>query len=385
MRDKKGFTLIELIAVIAVLAIIALIIVPTITTMMKETRKNAFEDTAYGLIKAANQYHTKKDLLSDKASETVFEFPNKVEGLEVTGELPESGYIKIDKDGKVTLAISNGRYCATKTESETKVTVTDDVETCGLSNEENNGGNNPNTLTSLATTETGVSIPTCVTKKTTCAAGEKVAIKVNDTDVYNFYVIDDNNSNVTLIMDRNIGSQVAWTSKSDYTTAGGSTTDYGDYGNNNLGPITVLNYLNIQTSSWNNIGPIESYTYDNNLNGTANKYGYQKLTITNGTGVLTSQDGTKNTTLAGTMRARLLTNEEASTLKTNNNGTMPTWLYENLSSSNTTAAPYGYWLLTAYPFTSSDGRSMNYSGNISFNFVYNDSVYGARPVIELSK
>ena len=375
MKKNKGFTLIELIAVIAVLAIIALIIVPTITTMMKETRKNAFEDTAYGLIKAANQYHTKKDLLSDKASETIFEFPNNVEGLELTGELPESGYIKIDKDGKVTLVISNGRYCATKRESETKVTVTEDVENCTLNR----------TLTQLATTETGVEIPACITNKTTCAAGEKVAIKVNDTDVYTFYVIADSGDKLALIMDRNIGSKVAWSSKIDYTTAGGSETDYGSSGNNNLGPITALNYLNSQTANWNNIDPIESYTYANNLNGTTNSYGYQKLIVTNGTGVLTSQDGTKNTTLAGTMRARLLTYEEANTLKTNNNGTMPTWLYENLSGSNTTAAPYGYWLLTAYLSHSGYGRRMSCSGDINYHNVYHVSSDGARPVIELSK
>ena len=56
---------------------------------------------------------------------------------------------------------------------------------------------------------------------------------------------------------------------------------------------------------------VDCIEYINNLNGIANQYGYQKLSITNGTGVLTSRDGSITTTLTGTMRARLLTYDEA--------------------------------------------------------------------------
>ena len=62
-----------------------------------------------------------------------------------------------------------------------------------------------------------------------------------------------------------------------------------------------------------------SYEYKNNPDetGATKQYGYQKLNITNGVGILTSQDGS-TTKLTGTMRARLLTYEDANRLRTNN-------------------------------------------------------------------
>jgi len=219
-----------------------------------------------------------------------------------------------------------------------------------------------------------------------CPNGTLVNVQVNDSQYYNFYVINDTGTKLTLIMDRNIGSPVAWVSKSDYTAVGGSETDFGGNGNTNLGPITVLNYLNSQTSSWTNILGISSYKYDNNLNGTKYSYGYQKLVVTNGTGVLTSQEGTINTTLTGTMRARLLTYDEYSSLKTANSNITPTWLYENLSSTNTLGQPYGYWFLTAAwddPWLAWGAYVSGYHGD--GNFVYPEADIGARPVIEISK
>ena len=330
MKKNKGFTLIELIAVIAVLAIVALIIVPTISKMMKETRKNAFEDTAYGLIKAGQQYYAKNDMLDDKITDIMFEFPNKVQGLEITGELPESGYMKIDKDGNITLAISNGRYCVTKKSSETKVTVTGDLENCTLEK----------TLTALATTETGVEIPTCITNKTVCTGETLVAIKVNNTDVYNFYVIADNNTEVTLIMDSNLGSTVSWYSDDEY---------------NSNGPITAINYLDELTDDeWSNI-PSKAYTYSGiGDDGTTRVY----------------EDITR------TMRARMITYAEVNAIKIANNGILPSYMHGGGSR---------YWTSTASAVDSNGAWDVSYNGGLGYinvNYVYGD---GLRPVITLSK
>lgn len=51
--NKKGFTLIELLAVIVILAIIALIAVPQILNILNRARRSAAEDSAYGILKAA--------------------------------------------------------------------------------------------------------------------------------------------------------------------------------------------------------------------------------------------------------------------------------------------------------------------------------------------
>ena len=52
MKKKRGFTLIELLAVIVILAIIALIAIPIILNMIKQARKAAAIDTAYGYVKS---------------------------------------------------------------------------------------------------------------------------------------------------------------------------------------------------------------------------------------------------------------------------------------------------------------------------------------------
>ena len=54
---KKGFTLIELLAVIVILAIIALIATPIIVGVINDAKKNAFKDTAYGIIEAGKLYY----------------------------------------------------------------------------------------------------------------------------------------------------------------------------------------------------------------------------------------------------------------------------------------------------------------------------------------
>lgn len=53
---KKGFTLIEVLAVIVILAVIALITVPLIMNVLDKAKKGAFEDSAYGIIKAKELY-----------------------------------------------------------------------------------------------------------------------------------------------------------------------------------------------------------------------------------------------------------------------------------------------------------------------------------------
>lgn len=57
MRKKKGFTLIELLAAIVILAIISLIAIPIIINITKNSRKNAFKDSVYSLIRAVKYYY----------------------------------------------------------------------------------------------------------------------------------------------------------------------------------------------------------------------------------------------------------------------------------------------------------------------------------------
>ena len=77
IRNKKAFTLIELLAVIVILAIIALIAVPTVMNIITKAQKSAFKDSAYGVIKAGELYYT--NMLLEPAGMTsnkTFTFPD---------------------------------------------------------------------------------------------------------------------------------------------------------------------------------------------------------------------------------------------------------------------------------------------------------------------
>ena len=60
MRNKKAFTLVELLGVIVVLAILALITIPIISNVINDVRIKSLRDRAYGLIEASNLYYVSK-------------------------------------------------------------------------------------------------------------------------------------------------------------------------------------------------------------------------------------------------------------------------------------------------------------------------------------
>ena len=363
-QKKNAFTLIELLAVIVILAIIALIAVPVIMNIIDKANKSAFKDTAYGIISAGELYFAEQQLdVNGMSGDVTIQLPDATKKLELKGEVPE-GEILITKDGKIALFIKNNRYCITKGINDKDITVTENYETCELPDEENNGGGNDsgesgenqgtggntgstnNTLSSLATEETGVTKPACLTDGSTCTAGTPVAIKVNESETYNFYVISETDNKVTLIMDRNLGDKVAW---------------YSDARDNSHGPTTAVAALKERTNGWTNI-PEKEYTYSDD--GGGNKY----------------------TAFTETMRARMLTYTEATTTLgcTTEFYSCPSWLYTNLYTSSNTSLPDGYWTSAAYAGYASYAHIIYYKGNVYYNYTYY-SYYGLRPVIELSK
>ncbi|MDD3453793.1 MAG: prepilin-type N-terminal cleavage/methylation domain-containing protein [Bacilli bacterium] len=129
---KKGFTLIELLAVIVILAIIAVITMPMIMNVIEKAKLGALEDSAYGLIEAANLYYTKN--ISEGINENISFIPDETKKgmyagetkLSYRGSLPETGSeVLLKTDGTVGIKIIIGNYCAVKTTTETKVTILD--------------------------------------------------------------------------------------------------------------------------------------------------------------------------------------------------------------------------------------------------------------------
>ena len=86
----------------------------------------------------------------------------------------------------------------------------------------------------------------CITNNKICLSGTKVNVRVNNFESYDFYVIGDTGNDLTLLMDRNLGNNVAWISEQDYISTGKidwtHISESNDIisGNNEVGPLTAL-------------------------------------------------------------------------------------------------------------------------------------------------
>lgn len=133
IRLKKGFTLIELLAVIVILAVIALISTPLIMGTITKAKKNALKDTAYGILKAGQQYTAEKLLESenDYHGETIA-LPNN-DKLQYRGGTNAIGEMRICSDGMIRIVVHDNQFCAMKDYDMSKVEVMDyNPETCKL-------------------------------------------------------------------------------------------------------------------------------------------------------------------------------------------------------------------------------------------------------------
>ena len=138
MRNKKGFTLIELVAIIIVIAIITLITVPLVSNLIKASKRKAFEASMQSLIQSARTYYAKN--AGDSFNTTIFKIENgKLTGdLEVKGKLPTSAIIEITGSNKEDDTIPNGdiyiqgtdgTFCGYKNHKANLV-ITEDLTKC---------------------------------------------------------------------------------------------------------------------------------------------------------------------------------------------------------------------------------------------------------------
>ena len=250
----------------------------------------------------------------------------------------------------MALAVYNGRYCITKGFGDIDITVTEEYEEC----------KNPGEP-SIMTSENA-----CVTSGECTADEINAGIKVNNEENYDFYVISDTGTELTLIMNQNLGTNVAWISGTDYTTANTDGTSCSSTACNDEGPITAVATLKERMSGWTNIEERE-YAYSND--GGGNKY----------------------TAFTETMRTRMLTYREAITLGCvyNSNGSCPSWLYMNLKNTGSDAdsdgnISYGYWT-SVFVSSTSNVWFVNYHGSFDYMMGVSTGAFGIRPVITISK
>lgn len=97
MKNKKGFTLVELIAVIVILSLLITIAVPTVITLMAKNRKKAYEGKIDVILKQAKQYaRDNENFLYSSTSM----YDRYICNVITIGELKNAGYLEeLKEDG----------------------------------------------------------------------------------------------------------------------------------------------------------------------------------------------------------------------------------------------------------------------------------------------
>lgn len=367
MLKNKGFTLVELLAVIAILSLIVVFAMQPIINIFNESSKNAFKDSVYGILDAGESYYLSQQFnLSGMTEDKVFYFPDDTE-LKIDGSKPSSGTMIINKKGDISIAVTNGKYCITKSYEEKELTITEDIDNCYSSD-------NIKRLFDLATTSDIVTEVHECAKNGICEVGTKFVISVNENENQNFYVINDSGTEVTLLMDsilykyleqipgqeEGIGGyyaeSVKWISNDDY----GCDILADQCQKTDKGPVTLLNKLKDMTSNWTNIPERLYIVSDDNPVPS-----YSNINIKS--------------------RARLLTYTEAINIC----GTeCDEFIYSSVLTKDFNGSNSGdYWLSTSDSM--SYAKTISYFGSPVYEFYfgsskpyYND---GIRPVITLSK
>ena len=113
MKNKKGFTLVELIAVIALLSIVMLLIVPNVANYLNSSKKTLFYDNVVNMFKSA----TTTFMYQDDPTNTTFS--NNGVKLDVDVESEYVYTIKVNNYGEViSIDVNNGVYSYNKSSSD---------------------------------------------------------------------------------------------------------------------------------------------------------------------------------------------------------------------------------------------------------------------------
>ena len=124
MKDSRGFTLIELLACILILGIIMLISVPTVANIIAESKKELFKVSIENLNKAVEEKCQIEKMENEyRVSSYTFKDGTVDNEIAVKGILPKSGTIIVNGGCKTSMAISDGKYCAQKEISSSKIEI----------------------------------------------------------------------------------------------------------------------------------------------------------------------------------------------------------------------------------------------------------------------
>ena len=355
MKNKKGFTLIELLAVIVILAVIALIATPLIMGTITKAKRNAMKDTAYGILKAGEQYAGEKllEANNDYPGETIT-LPNQ-DKINYKGGEGTSGELQISKEGNLAIQIHNNQFCAIKNFGEDEVTVSDyDAETCKLNGSSGGESNFGGTIVPATGEETHKGIVYLDSKDLTkeCNEGNAVSTPGTKTGCMKWYIYDDEGDTYKMILDHNTTATVVWNSSNI---------------NTEMKEVKVA--LDTDTEGW--VGSPRLITADEIAKITGNTSFNSATTPSSGWFYLDSNDQTKTAN--------------------SSNKSKYAWLFDrtynctNYGCNIADNSNYGYWTSTAVSGSSSDVWRVYNSGDLYSYSASSSSYSGVRPVITVLK
>lgn len=115
MKNKNGFTLVEVLAVIAILAVLALFIVPNVLDLFRNSKKNSFIVEAQGIYNFAAKQFVADSLKNGETGVTYCRADGATctdtEELKMTGRTNLDYKIEFDDKGHITsFEITDGVY-----------------------------------------------------------------------------------------------------------------------------------------------------------------------------------------------------------------------------------------------------------------------------------
>lgn len=125
MRNKKGFTLVELLVVITLLGVLGLITVPIINDVIKNSRKKAFRETIINIVEVAKIYNAENDYFAITNGESIDMLSNKLEYDNKTEIKRGTIYFE---DGEYYVEAYGEYYCALGNVENLEIYDVDDCE-----------------------------------------------------------------------------------------------------------------------------------------------------------------------------------------------------------------------------------------------------------------
>lgn len=381
--SNRAFTLVELLAVIIILGVIALITIPQVLDFIEESKEESMKLSAENYIKGVKNAVMEERLtrkfipthcIVQQNGNILCNDETTEIKVNVSGNKPTDGNIYFENGEVVKYSILIKKY----------LVINDGIN---FSIPKKNYYKNGEIVY--------FDVSTGKVCKNYTESQSNTGVK---TGCMKFYAFNDTEVSPTLnlILDHNTTATVAWVNKADYMSAGGTEEEYGSYGNNKYGPITVINKLKSDTKDWK--GTIEPSNYE--YKGSARPYnidytGYKARLITaNEIAQITGNTSWNETTSTNWYYFQDLTQNTA----TGNGdvcaskGCKYGWLYDRTSTgcanygclNNSNLNTNGYWTSSARDSHSNIAWHVYTTGIAGSSYV-NDTNYGVRPVITILK